>query len=61
MPSIPYLAEVLLPDERIDIHARVAGAEIAVTDRRVVIADEHRLMLDTPYERPSADPVRYRT
>ncbi len=49
MLSNPYLAEVLLPDERIDVHARIAGAEIAVTDRRVVIADEHRLMLDTPY------------
>lgn len=49
MPSNPHLTEVLHPDERIEVHARVGDAEIAVTDRRVAIADENRLMMDTPY------------
>jgi hypothetical protein len=37
-------------DERIQIRAAAIGAVLAVTDRRVAIVDERRLVLDTPFE-----------
>ena len=37
--------------ERIHAHAKAVDASIVVTDRRLVVASDARLMLDVPFER----------
>jgi hypothetical protein len=43
----PFL-RLLRPDERLHIVARTSDHQILVTDRRVAVADEHRVALDIP-------------
>ncbi len=50
MERNPHLAQILRADETVEIEARAVDAELALTDRRVAIADDHRLILDTPFE-----------
>src|SRR6187200_410608 len=49
-PAYPHLERILRPDERLHIQADAGDAILAVTDRRIALADEHRLMLDTPFD-----------
>ena len=49
-PAEQRVRTALEPDERIQIKAAAIGAQLAVTNRRVAIVDERRLILDTPFE-----------
>jgi len=46
----PTLLHLLEPDERLQIAARARDGLLAVTDRRIVVADEGRIALDVPYD-----------
>jgi len=45
----PYVEAVLEPDERIQARARSTNAVLAVTTRRVVVADADRVALAIPF------------
>jgi hypothetical protein len=47
----PHVSHVLDPDERIKVRARAHDALVAVSDRRVIVADPRRVALAIPFER----------
>jgi hypothetical protein len=47
----PHVLEVLEPDEEVLVNARVIDAQIAVSDRRLIVADPRRVALDIPFDR----------
>jgi hypothetical protein len=49
-PSPPALI-ALQAGERIQAHAKAIDANVVVTDRRLVVASDARLMLDVPFDR----------
>ena len=49
-PANRHLHRILHPDEQIHFQTDAGDALVAVTDRRLAIADEHRVMLDTPID-----------
>ena len=49
--STPPALISLKSDERVQAHATAVDASIVVTDRRLVVASEARLMLDVPFDR----------
>ena len=49
--STPPALISLKRGERVQAHARALDASIVVTDRRLVVASEARLMLDVPFDR----------
>ena len=38
-------------DERIEVHAKAVDASLVLTDRRLVVVTDQRLMVDVPIER----------
>jgi hypothetical protein len=48
-PGFAHLQPILLPDERLEMQAVAGDAIVIVTDRRLAIADEHRLIMDTSF------------
>jgi hypothetical protein len=42
--------ELLEPEEKLEVAARARDAVLAVTDRRVIVADEQRVALDVPFQ-----------
>jgi hypothetical protein len=49
-PADRIVQEILDKSERIELRAEAVDAIVAVTDRRVAIADDQRLMLETRFE-----------
>ena len=49
--STPPALISLKRGERVQAHAKALDASIVVTDRRLVVASEGRLMLDVPFDR----------
>ena len=49
--SAPPALIALKRGERVQEHAKALDASIVVTDRRLVVASEARLMLDVPFDR----------
>ena len=49
-PALLHLERILQPDEELHVQADAGDAILAVTNRRIAIADEHRLMLDTSFD-----------
>ena len=49
-PATRHLHRILHPDEQVHLQADAGEAVLAVTDRRLAIADEHRVMLNTPLD-----------
>jgi hypothetical protein len=43
------VAHLLQPGEPVDHHAEVLEGMITVTDRRVIVQDDHRLAFDMPF------------
>ena len=46
----PEILHVLQPGEELTIYARPRGTVIAVTDRRVILTDNDRVVFDLPFE-----------
>ena len=46
--SEPMLTATLAPTERIEVIVQADGARLAVTDQRVLVAAQDRLLLDVP-------------
>ena len=46
----PFVLSALEPGEEVRAHARSTTAVLAVTDRRVVVAEPHRVALAIPFE-----------
>ena len=44
-----FLEGIVLAGERLEMRADAGGAIVIVTDRRLAIADEHRLIMDTSF------------
>jgi hypothetical protein len=44
-----HFKRILLPDERLEVRAVAGDAIMIVTDRRLALADEFRLIMDTPF------------
>ncbi len=44
------LAAVLDPDETVELVAPARQGRVIVTDRRLAVADEHRVAMHVPYE-----------
>jgi len=40
---------LLEPDEKLEVAARARDAVLAVTDRRLIVADEERIALEVPF------------
>ena len=49
-PADLRLEAILPADEPIQLRAVAGDAVVAITDRRIAIADAHRLMMDTPIQ-----------
>jgi hypothetical protein len=49
-PAFLHLERVIQPDEQLQIRTDAGDAALAVTDRRLVVADARRLMLDTSFD-----------
>jgi hypothetical protein len=45
----PSLLRILQPDEELDVQARAMDGIVAVTNRRLVITSNSRVVLDVPY------------
>jgi hypothetical protein len=46
----PFVLSALEPGEAVRAHARSTSAVLAITDRRVVVADQHRVALAIPLD-----------
>jgi hypothetical protein len=44
------LLRLLGPDERLEVHAPSTNGTLAVTDRRIILADGERVVLDMAFE-----------
>jgi hypothetical protein len=49
-PGERFVRQVLEPDEQVQIRAEAIGAFVAVTERRLAVATDRKLMLDTPFD-----------
>ncbi len=49
--EVGTLRVLLQPDERIEIHAHAEEAIVAVTNQRVVVTTDNKLMIATPFDR----------
>jgi len=47
----PHILEALDADEEIVVNARTVDATVAVSDRRLIVADHRRVALNVPFER----------
>jgi hypothetical protein len=45
----PIPLRLLEPDEKLEVAARARDAVLAVTDRRLIVADEERIALEVPF------------
>jgi len=51
-PSLEsHILDVLDEDEQIVVNARTVDALVAVSDRRLIVADQRRVALNVPFER----------
>jgi hypothetical protein len=46
-----HVLEVLEPGEQLRLHAPASESTLAVTDRRLIVADPNRIALAVPFER----------
>ena len=46
----PTILRLLQSEEKLQMAARARDAILAVTDRRLVVVDDHRVALDIPYD-----------
>jgi hypothetical protein len=44
------IRRVLQPDEQLQIKARAIDAFVAVTDRRLAVVNDQRVLIDTPFD-----------
>jgi hypothetical protein len=49
-PADDKIRRFLEPDEQLQITARAIDAFVAVTDRRVAVVDDQRVLIDTPFD-----------
>ncbi|HKG19156.1 MAG TPA: hypothetical protein VKB00_05405 [Candidatus Limnocylindrales bacterium] len=47
----PHILDALEADEEIVVNARTVDAVVAVSDRRLIVADSRRVALSVPFER----------
>ena len=57
MTSNDPIAEILEPDEAIELVAKARAQRVVLTDRRLAVADEQRVALHIPY--PSIRRVQF--